>query len=219
MERRLSSSSTLSFSSIDDSVNLNLSFKQNQKDEPSKAEKFANRIINIFTEPKRLAFIDIDDSSALITVEESEKRLVYLQFGLACLFSTFALFLIGLNVGNKVGHDLRIVLPEISKRTSKGSIPVPTVALIDQSGDGNLTKFFVSNELVLQEEWSIKLPNAKLPQQLVSGQYDSRDEMAPTYYLGFSYKRALYIMTLDGHKNMTILYSNKTHRVLKKQQN
>ena len=68
MERRLSCSSTLSFSSIDDSVNLNLSFKQNQKDEPSKAEKFANQIINIFTEPKRLAFIDIDDSSALITV-------------------------------------------------------------------------------------------------------------------------------------------------------
>ena len=219
MERRKSTTSTLSFTSIEDKVNLDASdsnierflkvgHSRNNVNEPSKAEKLADLIINLmFSEQKRETFIDTEDDTQLVTMEESQKRLISLQFVLAVFLSLIATWLIGFNCAASV--EFRTNQPDgTSNIRNKHHIPVPRVAVIDQLGDGNLTKYFVTTKLTLEEEFSIKLPK---PNRSLASH-------GLIHFLGYSYRGSFYIITLDGHKNTTILYNNHTHRVIRNSQ-
>lgn len=216
MERRKSTTSTLSFTSIEDKVNLDDSDSNIERflkvghssrnvNEASKAEKLADLILNLmFSEQKRETFIDTEDDTQLVTMEESQKRLISLQFVLAAFLSLIATWLIGFNCAAYV--ELKTNQPDgTSNVTNKHHIPVSRVAVIDQLGDGNLTKYFVTTKLTLADEFSIKLPKPKFS---IENPYGS------IHFLGYSYRGSFYIITLDGHKNTTILYNNHTHRVI-----
>ena len=177
---------------------------------------WTDRIINAFSEKQRKLLIDTDGQSQLISVEESHKRLQRFGFGLATIFLIIATILTGIYImersfdGNESPNMLFPMSNSINSMQSKLSKPIPKMVLWNMMGHGNVYKFILLKNLSFALDWSIKLPSSSSSK--VGFSYS--DQTAK--FIGYSHQKKLYMFSLSGKHDPTLIYKNNTHRTLPK---
>ena len=167
----------------------------------SKASKIGDKIVEAFKVPQRKAFID--EEIDLITNEESQERIVKLLIILAIILSIISVAFLSLI---QVENQRQFI---ISNTVSKSYLefPKPQIAMIDQVGNGTLVKYWIDQDQTLHYSSSLKLPSPEFGPKL--GYFKKSIN-----YLAYVENKDVVIIGTDGQKDVTIVYSNSSHRTL-----
>ena len=169
-------------------------------------EKVADAIINFFKVKRPKRFIDTDnDNDDLISYEESQFRLILLSFSLSSILSIISLILL-------IHYCLLTSWSEsaIYMYNTENKMTLtwkPKIAIIDSEDKGLLVMYKVTKNFTLIQDWILKLPSPKSPNPFL---IEYRN------YYGFTDQNQLYIPYGDEHRNMIVIDSNKTHRIVPK---
>ena len=208
--RKRSFSSTLSFSSYHESMILE------SKPEPGE-EDWLDKLIFIMTRKRRQLLIDSDGQSQLISVEESENRLWYLNLGFALVLWITANILAGCFIAARIGSSPTVIFtnPELPTGAKFFTPLSPQIALINKLGHGEVFKYSILKNQTLMATWSIKLPfkhNDPVDSWMV---YPWIQEYSLNFY-GYNDLQNLYITPFFKESKMTVIHANNTHRTVPK---
>ena len=167
----------------------------------SKASKIGDKIVEAFKVPQRKAFID--EEIDLITNEESQERIVKLLTILAIILSIISVAFLSLI---QVENQNQVIFVNLESK-SYLEFPKPQIAMIDQVGNGTLVKYWIDHDQTLHYSSSLKLPSPEFGPKL--GYFKKSIN-----YLAYVENKDVVIIGTDGQKDVTIVYSNSSHRTL-----
>ena len=173
-----------------------------------KFNQLADHIIQAFTVPKRVPLYTQENSDHLISYEESELRLIIIGICTSCILSLISLILL------KIWLDLMLQTTKFFEyETPQGAPPLPFMLLYNSIGNGTIAKYHITKNLTLHFSEFLKLPNPKKPTKDVDelgfhGNIMVYKAMKRTHFLGLTDHRNVFMITTDGHKDVTFIDSN-----------